>query len=130
MHKNIIDLHYYCLCSELRKYMKVYIIRPKYMHLLVTQSQILKTLIFKPWHVLPAVQVFMWFKTIFIVRQWGKLQGFTAPFWACCSPLWHLCAWSKRTSCCFINLLFSGSAVGGWANPDPGWRKNKSPQNN
>ena len=50
------------------------------MHLLVTQSQILKTLIFKPWHVLPAVQVFMWFKTIFIVRQWGKLQGFTAPF--------------------------------------------------
>ena len=80
MHKNIIDLHYYCLCSELRKYMKVYIIRPKYMHLLVTQSQILKTLIFKPWHVLPAVQVFMWFKTFFIVRQWGKLQGFTAPF--------------------------------------------------
>ena len=32
------------LCSELRKYKKVYAIRPKYMYLLVTQSQILKTL--------------------------------------------------------------------------------------
>ena len=97
------------------------------MKVYITLPQILKTLIFKPWHVFPAVQVVMWFKTFFIVRQWGKLQGLIAPFWACCSRLWHLCAWSKRTSCCCINLRFSGSAVGGWASPEPGWRKNKSP---
>ena len=59
------------LCSELHKEKtKVYI----------TLQQIPKTLLFKPWHVFPAVQVVMWFKTFFIVRQWGKLQGFRAPF--------------------------------------------------
>ena len=117
------------LCSELHKYMKVYIIRPS-LCISISNSATNSKNTNKPWHVFPAVQVVMWFKTFFIVWQWGKLQGLTAPFWACCSRLWHLCAWSKRTSCCCINLLFSGSGVGGWANPDPGWRENKSPQIN
>ena len=81
--------------------------------------------LFVPWQVFPAVHVVIWFKTFFMVRQCGRLQGFTAPFWACCSRLWHLWAWSKRTSCCCINLRFSGSAVGGWANPVPCWRKDE-----
>ena len=69
------------LCNELRKYMKVYITRPKYMYLLVTRLSATNSKnTNKPWHVFPAVQVVMWFKTFFIVRQWGKLQGFTAPF--------------------------------------------------
>jgi len=49
------------------------------MYLLVTQPQIRKNTN-KPWHVFPAIQVLMWFKTFFVLRQWGKLQGFTAPF--------------------------------------------------
>ena len=41
---NTLLIYIITLCSELSKYMKVYVIRPKYMYLLVTQSQILKTL--------------------------------------------------------------------------------------
>lgn len=87
---------------------------------LIFSSQ--QNLFFKPWQVFPAVHVVMWFKTFFIVRQWGRLHGLTAPFWACCSRLWHLWAWSKRTSCCWMSLRFSGSAVGGWANPEFDWK--------
>lgn len=45
-----------------------------------------------------------------MVRQWGRLHCRTSPL--ACSLRWHLWAWSKRTSCCWINLRFSGSAVG------------------
>lgn len=69
-----------------------------------------------PWQDLPAWQWVMWLSTFFMVRQWGRLHCRTSPL--ACSLRWHLCAWSKRTSCCWINLRFSGSAVGGAA-PGP-----------
>ncbi|TNN51371.1 hypothetical protein EYF80_038408 [Liparis tanakae] len=53
----------------------------------------------------------MWLRTFFMVRQWGRLHCRTSPL--ACSRRWHLCAWSRRTSCCWISLRFSGSAVGG-----------------
>lgn len=69
-----------------------------------------------PWQDLPAWQWVMWLSTFFMVRQWGRLQCRTSPLaW---SLRWHLCAWSKRTSCCWISFRFSGSAVGGAA-PGP-----------
>lgn len=52
----------------------------------------------------------MWLRTFFIVRQWGRAHALTSPL--ACSRRWHLCAWSSRTSCCWISLRFSGSAVG------------------
>lgn len=52
----------------------------------------------------------MWLRTFFIVRQWGSEQVLTSPL--ACSRRWHLCAWSNRTSCCWMSLRFSGSAVG------------------
>lgn len=51
-----------------------------------------------------------------MVRQWGRLHCRTSPL--ACSLRWHLCAWSRRTSCCWISFRFSGSAVGGTA-PGP-----------
>ena len=63
-----------------------------------------------PWHAFPAWQCVMWFKTFFMVRQCGSEQARTSPL--ACSRLWHLWAWSSRTSCCCISLRFSGSAVG------------------
>lgn len=52
----------------------------------------------------------MWLRTFFMVRQWGSEQALTSPL--ACSRRWHLCAWSNRTSCCWMSLRFSGSAVG------------------
>ena len=69
-----------------------------------------------PWQDLPAWQWVMWLSTFFMVRQWGRLHCLTSPF--ACSLRWHLCAWSRRTSCCWISFRFSGSAVGGAA-PGP-----------
>lgn len=66
---------------------------------------------YSPWQDLPAWQWVMWLRTFFIVRQWGRLHCRTSPF--ACSLRWHLCAWSRSTSCCWISLRFSGSAVGG-----------------
>lgn len=63
-----------------------------------------------PWQDLPAWQWVMWLRTFFIVRQWGSEQALTSPL--ACSRRWHLCAWSNRTSCCWMSLRFSGSAVG------------------
>lgn len=75
---------------------------------------------YSPWQDLPAWQCVMWLRTFFIVRQWGRAQALTSPL--ACSRRWHLCAWSSRTSCCWISLRFSGSAVGpaeGTATPPP-----------
>lgn len=69
-----------------------------------------------PWQDLPAWQWVMWLSTFFMVRQWGRLHCRTSPL--ACSLRWHLCAWSKSTSCCWISFRFSGSAVGGAA-PGP-----------
>lgn len=63
-----------------------------------------------PWQDLPAWQWVMWLRTFFMVRQWGSEQALTSPL--ACSRRWHLCAWSNRTSCCWMSLRFSGSAVG------------------
>ena len=53
----------------------------------------------------------MWLRTFFIVLQWGNVHGCTTMPASCCSfsRLWHLWAWSSRTSCCCISFLFSGS---------------------
>lgn len=62
----------------------------------------------------------MWLRTFFMVRQWGRAQARTSPL--ACSLRWHLCACNSRTSCCWISLRFSGSAVGpaeGTATPPP-----------
>ncbi len=63
-----------------------------------------------PWQDLPAWQWVMWLRTFFMVLQWGSAQARTSPL--ACSRRWHLWAWSSRTSCCWISLRFSGSAVG------------------
>lgn len=91
-----------------------------------------------PWQDLPAWQWVMWLSTFFMVRQWGRLQCRTSPL--ACSLRWHLCAWSKRTSCCCISFRFSGSAVGGavpgpaptalsptWAPPTPAGPPTETP---
>lgn len=67
-----------------------------------------------PWQDLPDWQCVMWFRTFFIVRQWGRLHCLTSPL--ACSLRWHLWACKRRTSCCWMSLRFSGSAV--WA-PEP-----------
>lgn len=64
-----------------------------------------------PWQDFPAWQWVIWLRTFFIVRQWGRLHCQTSPL--ACSRRWHLCACSRSTSCCWISLRFSGSAVGG-----------------
>lgn len=67
----------------------------------------------------PAWHVVMWLNTCFIVRQWGSEHCLTSPLdWF--SLLWHLWAWSRRTSCCWISFRFSGSAVGAGAPTDDG----------
>lgn len=56
----------------------------------------------------PAWHVVIWFKTFFMVLQWGKLQCQISPL-AWDSRSWHLWAWRSNTSCCWISLRFSGS---------------------
>lgn len=68
-------------------------------------------LLYSPWQDLPAWQWVMWLRTFFMVRQWGRLHCRTSPL--ACSRRWHLWAWRRSTSCCWMSLRFSGSAVGG-----------------
>ena len=71
-------------------------------------------------HSLPALHSVMWFRTPFIVRQWGRLHGRYSPLAAPSLSLrWHLCACSNKTSCSWISLRFSGSDV--WPVGPPGF---------
>ena len=63
-----------------------------------------------PWQAFPAWQLVMWFSTFFMVRQWGRAHCRISPL-AWFSRLWHLCAWSSSTSCCWISLRLPRSAA-------------------
>ena len=61
---------------------------------------------------LSALHVDMWFSTFFMVLQWSRLHCHCSPFvWF--SRRWQLCACKNSSSCCWISLRFSGSAVTG-----------------
>jgi len=70
---------------------------------------------------LPSLQLVIWVRTFFIVEQWGKLHWGRCPLeGASFSRWWHLCAWSRRTSCCWMSFRFSGSWAPGCGPPDMG----------
>ena len=64
-----------------------------------------------PVQFLSAMHVLIWFRTFFIVEQWGIAQGGVAAF--SISRRRHLWTCSSNTSCCWISLRFSGSHVDG-----------------